>query len=101
MGRINGDKIREERLKIKLTQEEFAETIDLSYSYLGHVERGERGLSVEKLADIAEYFGLLVDDLLYTNKKTLRFLQEKLVNVTQEMDNDKIELLIKIADAIK
>lgn len=37
-----GRRIREERLKRNLTQEQLAEAIEISNSYMGQIERGER-----------------------------------------------------------
>lgn len=36
-----GRRIREERLKRNLTQEQLAEAIEISNSYMGQIERGE------------------------------------------------------------
>lgn len=38
-----GERIREERLKLNLTQAQLAEAIDISDTYMGAIERGERG----------------------------------------------------------
>ncbi|MBQ4326972.1 MAG: helix-turn-helix transcriptional regulator, partial [Clostridia bacterium] len=44
-----GKRIREERLKLNLTQEQLAEDVDLSTAYIGQIERGERRVSLENL----------------------------------------------------
>jgi transcriptional regulator with XRE-family HTH domain len=49
-----GDAIRTYRKKVNLTQERLAERADLNYKYLGEVERGEKTISVEALARIAQ-----------------------------------------------
>jgi transcriptional regulator with XRE-family HTH domain len=36
-----GARIREERLRLNLTQAELAEAIDISNTYMGAIERGE------------------------------------------------------------
>ena len=41
-----GKRIREERLKKHLTQEQLAEYSDISLSYMGQIERGEDRKSV-------------------------------------------------------
>ncbi len=61
---VLGKRIREERTSRNLTIEQLAELVNLSPSYLGLVERGERGLSVEKLIKVAGVFGISVDSLL-------------------------------------
>ena len=52
--RALGEAIRTFRKKANLTQERLAERADLNYKYLGEVERGEKTISVEALARIAQ-----------------------------------------------
>ena len=44
-----GKRIREERLKLNLTQEKLAEDVNLSTAYIGQIERGERSLTLDNL----------------------------------------------------
>ncbi len=62
--KVLGKRIREERLRIGLTQEQIAEYIDVSTTYIGFVERGERSVTLEKLALLAECFHVSIDSLL-------------------------------------
>lgn len=41
-----GKRIREERLKLNLTQVQFAETVDISDTYMKAIERGEQSLTL-------------------------------------------------------
>lgn len=41
-----GKKIREQRKKLNITQEQLAEMCEVSPSYIGHIERGSRNLSM-------------------------------------------------------
>lgn len=59
-----GKRIREERLKLNLTQEKLAEDVELSTAYIGQIERGERSLTLDKLVLIANRLGVTVDYLL-------------------------------------
>ncbi len=59
-----GKRIREERLRLRLTQEELAEDINISSAYLGQVERGERHITLDKLIPLSERLGVSVDFLL-------------------------------------
>ena len=47
-----GNKIRQFRIEKKLTQEEFAEEIGISVSYIGQIERGQRKASIQTLESI-------------------------------------------------
>lgn len=59
-----GKRIREERLRMSLTQEKLAEEVDISTAYLGQIERGERSVTLDKLIPIANRLGVTVDFLL-------------------------------------
>ena len=49
-----GHRIREERLRLNLTQEKLAEDVDLTTAYIGQVERGERNLTLENLIQLSQ-----------------------------------------------
>lgn len=59
-----GKRIRTERQQLNLTQEQFAELIGVSSTYIGFIERGERSVTLEKLIQIANAFHVSVDYLL-------------------------------------
>ena len=56
-----GKRIREERLKLNLTQEKLAEDVDLSTAYIGQIERGERHITLENLVLIVNRLDITVD----------------------------------------
>lgn len=59
-----GKRIREERLRLSLTQEVLAEDVDLTTAYIGQIERGERNLTLENLIKVSNRLGVTVDYLL-------------------------------------
>ena len=59
-----GKRIREERLKLNLTQSQLAEDIDISDTYVGQIERGERSLTLDTLVRLVNRLGVTVDYLL-------------------------------------
>ena len=59
-----GKRIRRLRKKQKLTQEKLAEMVDISLSFMGHIERGTRVLSVDTLCRIARALNCSADELL-------------------------------------
>lgn len=56
-----GKRIRAERRRQDLTQEQLAEMADISDSFMGHIERGGRTLSIETLARLANVLGLSIE----------------------------------------
>jgi len=59
-----GKRIKEERLKLNLTQAKLAEEIDISDTYMGQIERGERSLTLDTLVRLASRLGITIDFLL-------------------------------------
>ncbi len=58
------NRIRQKRLKLNLTQEQLAEKVDLSTSYIGQIERDERNISLDTLVVICKSLGVTIDYLL-------------------------------------
>lgn len=56
-----GKRIRAERRKQDLTQEKLAEMAEISDSFMGHIERGGRTLSIETLAKLANALNLSIE----------------------------------------
>ena len=56
-----GKRIRAERRRQDLTQEKLAEMTDISDSFMGHIERGGRTLSIETLAKLANALNLSIE----------------------------------------
>lgn len=59
-----GNRIREERLRLHLTQAQLAEAVDISDTYMGAIERGERSLTLDTLVRLVNRLGVTVDYLL-------------------------------------
>lgn len=74
-----GKRIREERKKSNLTQEQLAELINVSTTYVGFIERGERSITLDKLISIATALGISVDYLLRDSVTVNSSAQEKLL----------------------
>ena len=66
-----GKRIKEERLRLNLTQEKLSEKVGISTAYLGQIERGERCITLDKLIPLAQSTGLFD---LPRNSRTVRVL---------------------------
>lgn len=60
-----GERIREIRENMELTQNKFSEMIDISEVFLGQIERGERSLSLKTLKKIISCTGCSADYILF------------------------------------
>ncbi|MBR3765366.1 MAG: helix-turn-helix transcriptional regulator [Clostridia bacterium] len=59
-----GQRVRGMRRALKLTQGELAELVGISASFLGHIERGTRILSVDTLMALCDALGTTPNALL-------------------------------------
>lgn len=91
-----GEKIRIERQKQNYTQDKLAELCDISTSFLGHIERGSRKMSIDTLVTISNVLNtsldyLLGDNLVQTNAQ-LSLLSKQL----QATSPDKAKTMMNI-----
>ena len=62
--KIIGKNIQKERIKQGLTQETFAELMDVSWSYVAKMESGILNLSLGKVLEISEFLNININVLL-------------------------------------
>lgn len=58
-----GARIREIRVKKKITQEALASKSGIERTFISHIERGERNISIETIEKIAFGLGVNIADL--------------------------------------
>lgn len=61
---ILGKRIREERISKNFSQKQLAESVFLSTTYIGQIERGERHIPLDNLILIAKSLNVSIDYLL-------------------------------------
>ncbi len=91
-----GLRIKENRKKMKLTQEMLAEKLGISVKHLSEVERGIAGLSIENLILLSTFFDVSLDYLIKgdRNDDPLR-LTVTLPDRISEEKRSKIKALIR------
>ena len=90
-----GERIREERRKLGLTQAQLAEAVDISDTYMGAIERGERSLTLDTLVRLVNRLGVTVDYLLadsLTDSDTNIMDQFKQIIDNQPMDRKQMAI---------
>lgn len=75
-----GENIKRKRLERNLTQEEMALHLGISFQSISKWERGEGYPDIEMLPNIAEYFGISVDELLGTSAAEKKERYDKINN---------------------
>jgi transcriptional regulator with XRE-family HTH domain len=58
-----GHKVRFERLKKKLSQEELADVTGVHRTYIGMIERAEKNITLENIEKIAKALNLSISEL--------------------------------------
>lgn len=96
-----GKRIREERLRLNLTQEQLSEDIDISTAYLGQIERGERSLTLDKLVRLANRLGVTVDYLLSDSITISQDNQtDRILQLLQDKSSDEKEMAYQILNVV-
>ena len=94
-----GQRIREERLKLGLTQAKMAEDVDISEAYMGQIERGERNLALDTLIRLANRIGASVDYLL---KDSIDDSNDNIINQFRQLtENRSMEHKQLVIDVVK
>jgi transcriptional regulator with XRE-family HTH domain len=57
-----GEKVREERHKLGLSQEELASRAGVHRTYIGMIERAEKNITLENIEKIAKALGIRIAD---------------------------------------
>lgn len=59
-----GERVREERLKLNLSQEELASRAGVHRTYIGMIERAEKNITLENIEKIAKALGMKPAELI-------------------------------------
>lgn len=58
-----GDKVKEQRIKKGLSQEQLAELAGVHRTYIGMIERAEKNITLESIEKLAKPLGLKISEL--------------------------------------
>lgn len=71
-----GQRIRVLRKEKRLSQEELANKLNVNTDHLGRLETGNRGMSIDLLAEISKYFTVSTDYILFGEKQNTDEIKE-------------------------
>ncbi len=95
-----GQKIRDKRMKLGITQEKLAELCLISVSYVAHIERGTRSLSLDTAVRVANALDMSLDFLLldeiHSHSRMIDSLQTELDRCTPE----QIEKFVRLSKVL-
>ena len=91
--KILGNRIRELRNSVGITQEKLGEKAGLSYKFIGEIERGQVNVSLDSLAKIAEALMVKVGDLFSEERVLVQkiFIREK--NPLSKLSPQNIQII--------
>lgn len=98
---VFGKRIRDERLKLHLTQEKLGKEVNLSTAYIGQIERGERSLTLDNLEILANRLGTSIDYLVSESLTNKEENTEKLwLQLMENCSDEKKRLAIEVGEAV-
>lgn len=93
-----GKRIQNKRKLLKITQEQLAETIDVSPSYISEIERGTSICSLSVLVDISNVLDMNLDSLV--NGITENNIDYSFSEIIKDIPEKNRKLFIKICKNI-
>lgn len=83
----SGHRIKSYRKKMQMTQEELADKIGISREYLGRIERGQNGISIDLAIILSDVFQVSVEEVLAIDtgkSKLVNELSDAIIKVLDE-----------------
>lgn len=95
-----GERIKEERQRMRLTQERFGELTDISSAYIGQIERNERTPSLKILKRIAKELNVSLDYLI-AGKEDAQRLSKHIQYELEDTNDEQKKMIVEIIRVIK
>lgn len=86
----SGNRIKALRKQMKLTQEELADKIGISREYLGRVERGQNGLSIDLALELSDVLGVGVEDILAIEGNRCKLADDIYTAIVKVLDENRL-----------
>lgn len=93
--RLVGAKIKAKRKQFGYSQESLAELCNISPSYLGHIERGSRHLSMDIAVKLAHYLNVSLDYLLLDYTDNPPAILTNIETSLRNQDKNKVESFLR------
>jgi len=90
-----GNRVREARRRLHMTQEALAEELGVSASFLGHIERGKRAASIETLVALCNTLNVSPEYLLSASLTSSEYQVDDRLSPQEKM---KVTQLLRFAE---
>ena len=98
---IIGERIREERKRQGITQEELSYELDISVVFLSRIERGTAKVNLGRLAQISDFLNVPLEKLITgTSVYSENYLEKDLYNIIVQCTPTKQRLIYNIAKIV-
>lgn len=98
--KIIGQRIREQRKKLNLSQEELAFRVGLHFTFIGKIERGEKIASVATLKKIADALKISLTYLVADETEKNIYLQE-ILDLLKKKQVNELKKIINVIRAME
>ena len=98
---IIGKRMKQERVKNKLTQEEIAEKLDTSVAFYNRLETGRTHINLKRMVQIAEILKVPAGYFLNgTNENTEDYLDEEFKKILDKCTPKQQKFIYKVAELV-
>lgn len=98
---VIGRRIKESRLEQNMTQEDLADSIDISVAFLSRVETGKTHVNIKRLTQIAEVLKVSPGYLLTgSNTTSKEYLKEDFRNILDKCSPEQQKLIYEISELV-
>ena len=98
---IIGVRLKQARLNKKITQEQLAEKLDVSVTYISRIERGSTNINLKRLSEICDILSITEGEILNgTSKTSPIYLSKEFNDLLKNCPPEKIDLVYKMAELI-
>jgi len=95
-----GETVKSARVDMKLTQEQLAESVDLSLRYIMSIENESRKPSFNKLFQIIRVLGIRADDIFYPENKTADTSAQCLSRLLLQCNEREIKAITALVETL-
>ena len=98
---IIGVRLKQARINKKITQEDLAEKLDVSVTYISRIERGSTTINLRRLAEICNLLDVSMGEILDdVSPKSPSYLNNAFNDLLKNCPPEKMDLIYKIAKVI-
>lgn len=98
---IIGTRLKQARLNKKITQENLAEMIDVSVTYISRIERGSTNINLKRLSEICDILEVTEGEILNgTSSNSPTYMTKEFNALLKSCPAEKVSLIYNIAELI-